>query len=399
MEVHGMFAPRRFASIVPICALLSLTVTSLASVDPPERTSEGEAIHLIRDELRTESAADQFSGAVSITKSGQPVLEEAVGLADRDRKIPNTVGTKFRFGSMGKMFTAVAILQLIEAGKVKLDDPLSKYLPGYPNHEVAAVTIHQLLTHTGGTGDIFSPEYFERRNQVKELSDYIGLYGTRGVQFPPGSRWDYSNYGFILLGRVIEVVTGHSYYDYVRDNIFKPAGMNSTGNLPEETHIPNLAVAYTRHGGTRRMLMPPGNAPPSTTDTPASDAPPPLESADALMPYRGTSAGGGYSTVTDLARFSAALRSYKLLNAHFTGLLTTGKVKTGRPATQYAYGFEDQTTPDGIRYYGHGGGAPGINGRLMIFPDSGYTVVVLSNLDPPSADNIARFIRERLPLR
>ena len=102
---------------------------------------------------------------------------------------------------MNKMFTAVAILQLVEAGKVELTAPLGKYLPDYPNREVATkVTIHQLLTHTGGTGDIFGPDFDAHRTELRTLADYVKLYGKRGLEFKPGSRWEYSNYGFILLG-------------------------------------------------------------------------------------------------------------------------------------------------------------------------------------------------------
>src|SRR5678816_2353300 len=116
-----------------------------------------------------------------------------------------------------KMFTATSILQLVQAGKIKLTDALGKYVTDYPNREVATkVTIHQLLTHTGGTGDIFGPEFDAHREELRTLADYVRLYGRRGPEFEPGSRWAYSNYGFILLGAVIERVTGHSYYDYVQ---------------------------------------------------------------------------------------------------------------------------------------------------------------------------------------
>jgi CubicO group peptidase (beta-lactamase class C family) len=115
-----------------------------------------------------------------------------------------------------------------------------------------------------------------------------------------------------------------------------------------------------------------------------------------MLPNRGTSAGGCYSTVGDLLRFAEALSSHRLLNPHYTESLTTGRVATPLPGTKYAFGFEDHTSPDGVRYFGHNGGAPGMNGRLCIFPESGYVVVVLANLDPPAADSTARFIDDRL---
>lgn len=380
---------------------------------PPVRESEASAIRALDASLQKETHLAEFSGAVLVARDGHVIFENAYGLANREGRIPNTVNTKFRFGSMGKMFTAVAILQLVEQGKLQLDAPVSRYLQNYPAKDVAAVTIHQLLTHTGGTGDIFSPEFEQHREQLKELSDYIALYGNRGLKFAPGAQWDYSNYGFILLGRIIEIVSGESYYDYVREHIFEPARMLSTGNLPEDRHLANLAVGYTRGGGL--ILMPPkpkssNTAPVVKTlpprpgpDNRLSHEPPnmdvhqPLRPATSTLPYRGSSAGGGYSTVEDFLRFAQALGSHKLLNAHDTDLLTEGKVSTPRAGVKYAYGFEEQTLADGLRTVGHGGGAPGTNGRLFILPASGYVVAVLSNLDPPSADNIARFIVERLP--
>jgi CubicO group peptidase (beta-lactamase class C family) len=377
--------------------LLCFPLASGAAAQPPPRIPEAEAIAALKAELQQKAKDGRFSGAVLVAKGSKPVFEAAYGYADREKKVSNTADTKFRFGSMGKMFTAVAVMQLVESGRIKLADPIAKYLPDYPNKEVAAVTIHQLLTHTGGTGDIFGPEFDAHRAELREIGDYVALYGSRGLQFAPGSRWDYSNYGYLLLGRIIEVTTGRSYYDYVREHVFKPAGMDATGNLPEDQHVPDLAVVYSRGGPPRQLTGPgPGHGPAERLPPPPNG---PLRPAVDTLPYRGTSAGGGYSTVEDLLKFVNGLTSAALLDAHSTEILTTGKVSTPRPGTRYAYGFEDQTTPDGLRQFGHGGGAPGMNGRLSVFPQSGYVVIVLANLDPPAADEIARFIGDRLPAR
>jgi D-alanyl-D-alanine carboxypeptidase len=272
------------------------------------------------------------------------------------------------------MFTAVAILQLVEAGKVSLTAPLGRYLTDYPNKEVATkVTIHHLLTHTGGTGDIFGPDFDLHRKELRTLADYVKLYGKRGLDFEPGTRWAYSNYGFILLGRVIEKVTGQSYYDYVRQHIYTPAGMTRSGSLPETEAVPDRSIGY---------IKPPG----ATTALANTDS----------LPYRGTSAGGGYSTVEDLARFADALLRHKLLSPDSTKLLITGKVKAG-PTARYAYGFEDARDKEGNGWVGHGGGAPGMNGDLKIYPKSGYVVTVLANMDPPAAQRISEYLDPRLP--
>jgi CubicO group peptidase (beta-lactamase class C family) len=335
--------------------------------------SEAEIITAMRTKLDEESKADRFSGAALLARNGKPVFSQAYGLADREKKTPNQLKTRFRLGSMNKMFTAVATLQLVQAGKLDLKTPFGKYLTDYPNQDVASkVTIEQLLTHTGGTGDIFGPEFEKHRLELKTLQDYVTLYGKRGPDFEPGSQWRYSNYGFLLLGVLIEKVSGQSYYDYVRDHIFKPAGMTSTDSEPEDQAVSDRSVGYTKFGG---------NGLQRNTDT---------------LPYRGTSAGGGYSTVEDLSRFATALQTKKLLNAQYTELLTTGKVDTGRG--KYAFGFQDEVI-NGTRCFGHGGGAPGMNGELKICPASGYVLVVLANLDPPAASRIADFVTNRLPAK
>ncbi len=166
---------------------------------------------------------------------------------------------------------------------------------------------------------------------------------------------------------MIERVTGKSYYDVVRNAIFDPAGMTGTDSLPEETDVPGRSVGYA------------GSKPNSDT-----------------LPYRGTSAGGGYSTVGDLVRFARALSSNRLLDPEHTALAMTGKVDTGGSGGHSSYGFFD-TSEDGVRYIGHGGVAPGMNGELRIFLKSGYVVAVLSNIDPPAASRVAGFIGARLP--
>jgi D-alanyl-D-alanine carboxypeptidase len=332
---------------------------------------QGELLASLRDKLNQDVSSDHFAGAVLLAKDGKPIFAEVYGLADREHKIPNTLKTRFRIGSMNKMLTATATLQLVAAGKIDLNSPLGKYLPDYPNKDVAdKVTVHELLTHTGGTGDIFGPEFEQHRLELKTLQDYVNLYGKRPPQFEPGSRWEYSNYGFILLGVIIEKVSGQSYYDYVREHIYNVANMSSTGSEPEDKAVPDRSSGYTKMGGKEWHV---------NTDT---------------LPYRGTSAGGGYSTVEDLLKFANALEDHKLLDAHYTDLLTTGKVDAR--GTRYAYGFADQNI-NGNRCIGHGGGAPGMNGELKICPGVGYVVAVLSNLDPPAASRIADFVTNRLP--
>jgi D-alanyl-D-alanine carboxypeptidase len=341
-----------------------------------EPMSERQLIPALQARLQGDAKAGRFAGAALLARDGKTAFAHAYALADRAKHIPNTLDTRFRIGSMNKMFTAVAILQLVQAGKIALDDPLVKYIPDYPNQDVAAkVTIHQLLTHTGGTGDIFGPEYVKHRLELRSLNDYVALYGKRPFKFAPGSQWEYSNYGFILLGVVVANVSGEGYYDYVREHVYQPAGMTATGSDPEDRHVPNTSIGYTEDKNEWR---------------------PNVDS----LPYRGTSAGGGYTTVEDLLRFANALQSNTLLDAAHTQLLTEGKVDIpgGVPddEARYAYGFLDEQQ-NGVRCFGHDGGAPGMNGALQICPGPGYTVIVLANMDPPAAQGIADFVTMRLP--
>ena len=305
-----------------------------------------------------------------VARHGKVLLNDAWGRADRKAGVANTPATRFRIGSMNKMFTAVATLQLVEAHKLALDDPIGKHLPGYPNKEVAAkVTVRHLLTHTGGTGDIFGPEFDQHRLQLREHRDYLKLYGRRGLTQEPGARFEYSNYGFVLLGALIEHVTGGSYDDYVGGHVFRRAGMRSTGSLPESVDVPDRAVGYLRSS--------PGSDWVPNTDT---------------LPWRGTAAGGGYSTVGDLLRFAQALGSGRLISE------ATLAEATRPHQQQYGYGF-DVRGQGRLGSYGHGGGAPGMNGELRIFPELGYVVVSLSNLDPPAASEPVEFFTLRMPDR
>jgi CubicO group peptidase (beta-lactamase class C family) len=255
---------------------------------PVSKMSEAELINALRTKLQSDASADRFSGTVLVAKNGKILFSEAYGLADREKKTANMLETRFRIGSMNKMFTAVSVLQLAQAGKIRLTDTLGNEVPDYPNKDVASkVTIHHLLTHTGGTGDIFGPEFNSHRLELRTLNDYVALYGKRAPLFEPGSRYAYSNYGMVLLGVIIEKVSGQSYYDYVEEHIYKVAGMTHSGSEPENHAVADRLVGYMRQQGTGAWVP--------NTDT---------------LSYRGTSAGGGYSTVGDLMKFATALTGH-----------------------------------------------------------------------------------------
>lgn len=344
---------------------------SVRSIDPPDdlrvqRMSAQQAVDALVAKADEQAAKDAFAGVLLVAHGGQVVLHKAWGLADRTAAVPVTLDTKFRVGSMNKMFTAIATLQLVQAGKLSLDGTVGQYLPGYPNAEIAQVTIRQMLTHSGGTGDFFGPEFDARRLSLRTHDDFVRLFGERGPTHPPGTAQRYSNYGFLLLGAIIERASGQSYYDYVDEHVFAPAAMHDTGSLPEEVVVPARAIAYTRKDGHW------------------------VDAADTL-PYRGTAAGGGYSTAGDLLKFARALSDGKLLSPELLAEATRNQTPW------YGYGFIVREQ-EGVRMFGHAGGAPGMNADLRVYPDQGVVVIGLANVDPPAVDRLATHYHLRMPL-
>ena len=356
---------------------------------PVERMTEAAALSALRAHADELAKQDEFSGALLVARHGKVLLEDAWGLADRGTGRRATVDTQFNLGSMNKMFTAVAILQLVEAGKVSLEATVGTYLPDYPNRDVAEkVTVRELLNHTGGTGDFVSPEWFANRDSIKEHADYIKLLGARGPDHEPGKEFRYSNYGFILLGAIIERVSGVSYYEYVDGHIFKPAGMRGTDSLPQTAKKPSIAgrLREAERAGRAGTV---GRAVPYTKRNGA------LSENDQL-PYRGSGAGGGYSTVGDLLKFARALEAGKLISLKSLHEATRLQTPPGTSERAYGYGF----VPEGegsLRNYGHGGGTLGVNGYLRIFPELGVVVVCLSNRDPPAAERLVSYYAQRMP--
>ncbi len=324
------------------------------------------------------AGADLFSGAVLFARNGKPIYGKAYGLASQAYKVPNRLDTKFNLGSMNKMFTAVAIAQLARQGKLSFTDSLARHLPDYPNKEAARkVTLHQLLTHTSGVPDYFNDKFNEgSRERYRTIEDFLTLFADKPLTMEPGKEFRYSNGGFLVLGAVVETVSGQDYFDYVREHIYQPAGMIHTDAYEMDHDTPNLAVGYTRVVPRSGKL---GSAKKNNLF---------------LHVVKGGPAGGGFSTVEDLHRFDRALRSHRLLDAGHTDLVLEGKVQPDprEPSEKYAYGFMD-VHYRGTRIVGHDGGFPGINSVLDMYPDRGYMVAVMANYDPLAAHLVAHKMR------
>jgi CubicO group peptidase (beta-lactamase class C family) len=296
----------------------------------------------------------------------------------------NTVETAFNLASVGKMFTGVAVAQLAEQGRLCYDDTIAKYLPDYPNPDAAnRVTIHELLTHTSGLQDFLTPQFLHAaKNEFVTIQSFFPLFASQPLVFAPGEKFNYTNADYMVLGAIIEKVSNQSYFDYVREHIFEPAGMLRTDFSELDRELPNRATSTTR--ATSLSAPPPESGPP--------------RNAAYLILYKGMPAGGSFSTVGDLLAFANALLNRQLLNAADTNLVLAGKVNTTPPfppGDRYAYGFEDFTS-NGIRIVGHGGTAPGAVTRLDIFVDKGYVAVTLGNRDYDLAPRVIQKIRDLL---
>ena len=319
-------------------ALITLTAPALLAQAPVP--AESELFRRIESHVDSLAKADEFSGVVLLARNGQPVFQRAYGFADREARKPNTVETAFNLGSINKLFTSIAIRQLAADGKLHLDSTLAKAWPDYPNADVARrVTIRQILAHRSGiTGDIFSAPPGKTRRDLRHNNQFLPLFVDRPLAFEPDTRQQYSNAGYVLLGILAERLSGRSYYDLVRERIYLPAGMTHTAAYASDSLPSFAAIGYTGSPGSR------------------------VRNTDQL-PGRGSSAGGGYSTAHDLMRFLQALREGKIAAA---------------------------PRPEGV---GIGGGAPGINAMMEGGLTGGYDLVVLTNLDPPAAQRVARTIR------
>jgi len=327
------------------------------------KMAESQALASIETFISDLAGKDEFSGVVLVARDGKPVFQKSVGLASREYGVPNRVDTKFNLGSINKVFTQILIGQLIQQGKLTLEDHLVKHFPDYPNHEAAEkVTIRQLLNMTSGIGDFFGPEFMATpKDRIRTLQDYLPLFAVKPLEFEPGTKNRYSNGAYVVLGVIIERLTAKSYYDYAREQIFRPAGMLNTDYFEADVPTSNLASGYSQ----RKDDVGPGAQSKRRNNI-------------YTRPARGSSAGGGYSTAEDLLKFANALHERKLLVPNVDGNAGTA------PAWR---------DPDGL---GIAGGAPGINSTLDTGVAGHYTVIVMSNYDPPSAMNVAKQIREWL---
>lgn len=318
----------------------------------------------ITPELASVAAAGRFSGVVLITCKGKPLFSATYGLANRTKKRLNTIDTKFNLGSMNKMWTAIAVAQLVEQKRLDLNAPVGKYLPELSNVALRdRVLVKHLLNHTSGLGSYFTPAYMQNRTPIKSPFDLLPYFVNDTLSFAPGARFQYSNAGFAVLGMLIERASGVNYYTYMKRNILDRAGMTGASFLTLPSADVKVAMGYA--------------TPPGQSDT--------VENVD-LVERTSTPAGGAFATAPDLVAFAQALWSGKLVSRAMADQFTSGTVKMGG-SMSYAYGF-GEATANGWREVGHNGGAPGASTDFKSFPAEGIEIVVLSNIEAPAADEV-----------
>ncbi|MEO1174491.1 MAG: serine hydrolase domain-containing protein [Myxococcota bacterium] len=307
--------------------------------------------------------AEGFSGAVAVVEGGTLIGAAARGWANRDSKMQNTVHTRFALASTGKLFTALAVFTLIESGDLALDDPVGRFLPNYPNRTIREkATVEHLLSMRSGLGDIFNANYERNKHRLLAHEDFLPLFVREPLSFQPGEGVAYSNAGYILLGLIIERVTGQDFYTSMQAQVFGPLGMTATGYDDISKLEPNTAVGYAVEGLD------------GIAESPQHRGGRPLVPNTQRVTGRGTAAGGGYSTLADFARLDIALREGRLIS---------------RESVAAIFG-RDLTEAVGIA-----GGAPGVSTAYRMLP-SGRSVIVLGNQDLPSAPAIAKTVVEQL---
>lgn len=311
---------------------------------------------------------DYLSGVVLVEKDNKIIFHQAYGYANLTDSIRNNTQTKFNIASMGKMFTGMAIMQLLETGKLSIEDKVGKHLPGFPNKSISdSVTISHLLTHTSGMGN----DWFLAENTGENRKSLERTYTDQRLGFIPGSQFSYSNDGYKLLGLIIESISGSDYYSHVRQKIFIPLNMRATDNFEMDHIIRNMAMGY---------LM-------------SAEEPGQWLNNVYLSGKRGSPAGGAYSTTEDLLKFAKSVRNNTLINQKTTSLYTKGRYSYHKG--MYGYGFSEEVI-NGHRIIGHAGGHFGVASELLMFEDLGYTVIILTNGEVENYWSILNFVKLQL---
>ncbi len=344
-----------------------MTLLPLTHPDQPESLeslTEKEKVEMLESYLDSFGESEVFSGAVLLAKNGKVIFQRAHGLAERQENVLNNIETRFNLASINKMFTAVAVAQLCEQGKMSYEDPVGKHLDSdWLSPKISEkVQVKHLLSHTSGIGISKEDDnlvYLEKyvSQKFRQIDDYKIMTKSAFLKTDPGKESSYSNIGFHLLGAIIEKVSGKTYYDYIQAHIFDVAGMRDTGFDELDQLAPNTARGYVKEQKDGKISW---------------------RSNESDCNWKGTPAGGAYSTVGDLLKFEQALMKNSLVSKETRDLLFTPKKELG--AQSYGYGFSVRQFGEQLKV-GHTGGYTGINNSFSMYLNNGYTVIILCNID------------------
>ncbi len=360
------------ASVIAAILFGFATAGSVVAATPSMSEADSIALAELHGFALGLEQANQFSGVVVLAKEGRILFEKLYGKSDEKKDAPVAPDTRFNLASAGKMFTAVAILQQVANGRLTLDTRIGEVLKEYSNQEFATtVTVRHLLTHTAGAGDInelFGIENAETRKSLHSVGDLLALHSDRPPAFPPGSKQEYGNFGHVVLGRMIEVLSGENYEVYLQQHIFEPAGMSRTGFVDCADQAPDIAASYVTVNGER-------------------------VSNCLTQPARGLPAGGQLSTAGDMYRFVRALQTGKLLPLPlFEEAIKTHRDFMGLGFFSTGYG---PGVPERDFRWGHAGSSDGVCTDVRTYPRTGETIIVLSNRDAPACFAVSNFLHEQ----
>ncbi|MCF6360638.1 MAG: beta-lactamase family protein [Cyclobacteriaceae bacterium] len=316
----------------------------------------------------------KFNGSILVAEEGKIIFKKGFGMADMEWKIPNQTDTKFRIASITKQFTSLLIMQLVAENKLDLQEPISAYLPDYPKKNADRITIHHLLTHTSGTPGFHDfMDYRDMDPYKHSPEDLVKIFAEGDLRFTPGEDYSYTNTGYVLLGVIIEKITGKPYKQMLQDNIFTPLGMLNSGFDDNRVVLENRAKGYT-NGYLRNEFY---NA----------------NYIDMSTPY---AAGSIYSTVEDMFLWDQALYTEKLLPQKYIDLLY-GKYVSAFNGRHYGYGWiiggmRVGTTEERVETYSHGGGMPGVRTLFNRIPSTKSSIIMLGNTEKSARFEITNSI-------
>lgn len=363
-----------FQSVIGILFVLA-SCCAFSQTKSERPNLQGEHAQQIDQLLKRYAEYGQFNGSILVSQHGKPIYQNGFGLANMEWEIPNAANTKHRLGSITKQFTAMLILQLAEQGKLKLDVPITTYIPDYPKANGEQITVHHLLTHTSGI-----PNYTAFPNFFKDIcrnyyspADFVKLFWEMPLEFKPGEKFAYSNSGYFLLGYIIEKVSGKTYETCLQENIFTPLHMNDTGFDHSERITKNRAAAYEKNGSGFNIAP----------------------YIDMNLPY---AAGSMYSTVDDLYLWDQALYTDRLISDQSRELMFGNHIAAR--GGYYAYGWSvfdiDNLTGKKLKITEHGGGINGFNTLISRNITDKNLVVLLNNTGSGPLNEINRAINNIL---